>query len=331
MDPKRYLLRAIRKLWRTTHSICHLSRTERDTCKEQLYEEYVKFYDQEANELVREHLSRGNPCMISKFGMVELSALVNYSSLQQEHYSMLDFINYVRGDRQYLWWIDSLKSLCTNAGFFPSDEASFHNFCKLYIHDIKEIDILGSYIREESYFDRELANAIRVNLDGYYAPFFYSNPWTVVLKGKKILVIHPFEDSIQKQYSLRTKIWDNPDILPEFELKTLRAVQTIAGEKSEYKNWFEALNAMKERTSSIDFDIALIGCGAYGLPLSAHVKRMGKQAVHLAGWTQVLFGIKGKRWIDNPRVARLMNRYWAHPLSSEVPQKYRTIEGGCYW
>lgn len=314
-----------------TRSICHPMTKERDPFTERLYEAYVQFYDQEANDTVRELLSKGVPCMISKFGATELNALINYVSLRQQHYSMLDLFNYIRGERQYLWWNDSLKWLCSHSGFFPLDESGFHDFCELYIRDIEEIDILGSYLREEGCFDRELANAIRVNLDGYYAPFFYSNPWTIVLKEKRVLVIHPFEDSIRKQYQLRTKIWDNPDILPEFELKTVRAVQTLAGEKSEYRNWFEALNSMKERTSSIDFDIALIGCGAYGLPLSAHVKRMGKQAIHLAGWTQVLFGIKGKRWVDDPRVAKFMNQYWTHPLPSEVPQNYKTIEGGCYW
>ena len=46
----------------------------------------------------------------------------------------------------------------------------------------------------------------------------------------------------------------------------------------------------------IDFDVAIIGCGAYGFPLAAKLKQAGKQAIHLAGATQLLFGIKGKRW-----------------------------------
>ena len=83
--------------------------------------------------------------------------------------------------------------------------------------------------------------------------------------------------------------------------------------------------------SKIDFDIALIGCGAYGMPLAAYAKDMGKQAIHLAGWTQVLFGIKGKRWIDNPSVSKYMNEFWVQPLPSEVPNNFKKIEEGCYW
>jgi hypothetical protein len=302
-----------------------------DAYEAQLFEEYVQYFDQAANDFVRDRLSKGTPCLIAKFGAVELSALDNYLSILQERYSVSDLVGYIKGDRKYLWWNNSLKWLCLNAGFFPYDETLYREFCELYIKDMKEIDILGSYISEESCFDRELAKAIRINIDGYYAPFYYNNPWTGVLKGKRVLVIHPFEDSIQSQYLQRTKIWGDSAILPEFELKTIKAVQTIAGEKCEYGNWFEALNSMKGKISNTTFDIALIGCGAYGLPLAAHVKRLEKQAVHLAGWLQVLFGIKGRRWSDDPRVSKFMNSYWVHPLPSEAPQNYKKIEGGCYW
>ena len=45
---------------------------------------------------------------------------------------------------------------------------------------------------------------------------------------------------------------------------------------------------MEDGIAEIDFEVALIGCGAYGLPLAAHVKRLGKKAVHLGGATQNL-------------------------------------------
>ena len=75
------------------------------------------------------------------------------------------------------------------------------------------------------------------------------------------------------------------------------------------------------------FDIAIIGCGAYGMPLAAYCKQIGKKAVHLGGATQLLFGIKGKRW-DN---YSLYNDYWVRPLESETPRNAGKIESGCYW
>jgi hypothetical protein len=63
----------------------------------------------------------------------------------------------------------------------------------------------------------------------------------------------------------------NKSVLPKFKsFETIRAMQTIAGTDSNFTDWFEALNAMKAEMDKKDFDIAIIGCGAYGFPSAAH-------------------------------------------------------------
>tara|TARA_B110000114_G_scaffold19484_1_gene18639 strand:+ start:6118 stop:6291 length:174 start_codon:yes stop_codon:yes gene_type:complete len=57
-------------------------------------------------------------------------------------------------------------------------------------------------------------------------------------------------------------LFDNPDILPKFELITLKSVQSAAGIKPPFKDWFAALEYMEKQISNIDFDICLLGCGA---------------------------------------------------------------------
>ena len=84
----------------------------------------------------------------------------------------------------------------------------------------------------------------------------------------------------------------------------------------------------------IDFDIAILGCGAYGMPLAVKLKRAGKQAVHLGGATQLLFGIKGTRWEAKnypTNIAKLFNEYWVRPSASEKVKGREKVEGGCYW
>ena len=81
----------------------------------------------------------------------------------------------------------------------------------------------------------------------------------------------------------------------------------------------------------IDFDVALIGCGAYGMPLAANLKKAGKQAIHMGGVLQIMFGIKGKRWDSDPIVSKLYNASWIRPSDSEKPGIANKIEGGCYW
>ena len=88
---------------------------------------------------------------------------------------------------------------------------------------------------------------------------------------------------------------------------------------------------MKKDISQIEFDLAIIGAGPYGLPLGAYIKTLGKQAIHIGGATQILFGIKGKRWEENERFKKFFNKNWTYPLENETPQSAKDLEGGCYW
>lgn len=123
-------------------------------------------------------------------------------------------------------------------------------------------------------------------------------------------------------------------MLPEFELHTLEAVQTIGSCTDErFTSWKEALDYMTEQVRVIDFDVALIGCGAYGLPLAARIKKMGKIGIHCGGELQTYFGIRGKRWDEGfpEEMSRVCNEYWVYPDEQERVEGAEEIEGGCYW
>ena len=84
--------------------------------------------------------------------------------------------------------------------------------------------------------------------------------------------------------------------------------------------------------NNIDFDVAIIGCGAYGFPLAAHAKKLGKIGIHLGGVTQLLFGIKGSRWENWTHYTELRKnngKDWVY--ANEIPKDYKKIENGCYW
>lgn len=270
--------------------------------------------------------------MLGKFGTTELDNILFYMIKNTGWSAWSDYIH----NRRHIFE-NEFPLLLLIAGFFPCDGNLASKMKDLYLEDIKQIDILASYIWSERYLEKELSHCTKVNLDGYYAPFMWKKPWTSVLAGKRVLVVHPFTDSIKKQYSRREKIFTNPDVLPEFQnLMCIKAVQTVAGTKAErdFATWFDALDFMKDKISSKknEFDAAIIGCGAYGLPLAAHVKRMGKIALHLAGWTQMLFGIYGSRWLnDQPQYAKFINEYWIRPSELERPANFKLVENGCYW
>lgn len=295
------------------------------------YKNYVQLYNQEANDYIRNLLLDNKPCMISKFGSVELNALIQYQSIKQKKYSIKNIYEFITYKRPTLWWQVGITNLCKNAGFFPNNSLLLQDFYNINIQAMSNIDVLGSYLYGECFFRKELEHAKKVNLNGFYAPFFYKNPWTKALKGKKVLVIHPFDSEIQYQYKKREHIWNDPEILPEFTLITYKSIVSILGIQTPYNTWFDALKKMQNDICQIDFDIAIIGCGAYGMPLAAFVKNIGKQAIHLAGWTQILFGIMGKRWEGNSEILKYTNKYWIRPFPQNVPQNSNEIENGCYW
>lgn len=99
------------------------------------------------------------------------------------------------------------------------------------------------------------------------------------------------------------------------------------GGSHNFKDWFEALDFMKKEIEKVDFEIALIGCGAYGFPLAAHVKSIGKKAVHIGGALQLVYGIKGKRWKN----ADFINEFWVSPRAEDKPTVWKEVEGGFYW
>ena len=78
-----------------------------------------------------------------------------------------------------------------------------------------------------------------------------------------------------------------------------------------------------------EFDVCLIGCGAYGLPLAAAVKKMGKQAIHIGGPLQLLFKIKGKRWVNSDDYE--FDKSWISPLTEDIPSQASKVEDACYW
>ena len=282
---------------------------------------------QEASNKIEEGLLSNDPFMVARFGSTELSSMVVCKN------SMDPFrhIKYAIGAFQYYRiTLDAMSKLKTFSGVFPKEERIFREFYHQMVSDIQEIDILGSWREEERIFARQLGTTIRVPLRDL-EPYYHERPWSIAFEGKKILVIHPFKKSIELQFEKRPHLFPRLEVLPDFELQTIKSVQSILNEQPDFEDWFAALDFMKDKIAEKDFDIAIIGCGAYGLPLAAHVKRMGKKAIHLGGATQLLFGIKGNRWKDHPQISKLFNEHWKHPEPEETIQEFKLIENGCYW
>ena len=273
----------------------------------------------QAQDAIKTFILEGKPALISRFGSVEAQTTA-------------DAIGVSLGVKRHMNK-KCLQKIRMNAGVFPYGEETAMRFAEISREAAKQVDILGEW---KTSMQSYLINCICPDTTmltklGCLEPYTSPTPWSAALRGKKVLVIHPFKETIEKQYKKRELLFENPDVLPEFELFVLKAVQTIAGEEdARFQDWFEALDYMYEEAMKIDFDVAIIGCGAYGMPLGAMLKQRGKTVIHLGGVTQLLFGIKGARW-DNQSLARFYNEHWVRPSESETPAGAHKIEGACYW
>lgn len=282
---------------------------------------------QAASDLVKNVLLLPTPSLICRFGWNELNIVTGYCSPP----SLRNYVRYFRSELTNVGWTSgAVSSFACNAGFFPLNRNYLARFAEMTLADMQEIDVLCTWLIQEKVFAERLRRVKRIPLKDL-EPFHHPDPWTTVLEDKRILVVHPFAETIRQQYEKRSHLFANPLALPRFDLHIVKAVQSIAGNTLGYRSWFDALDDMKDKIGSINFDIAILGCGAYGLPLAAHVKRLGKKAVHMGGATQLLFGIKGKRWEELESYKSIMNEHWVKPLPEDCPAGYLKVENGCYW
>ena len=299
-------LKTLRRLYR-------FSRRPRRWC----YPSHIET-ERRGNQALQNALEGGEAFLAGRFGSVELNCLERFHRIPSpiKRYSA-----------------KLKRDMSLNAGFFPTDDESLDAFAEEYGNATADLDILGVWYNPyEDLVVRELCPRARLVPLHSLEPYYFDSPWSKALEGKRVLVIHPFAASIEESFhESRARLFENPAVLPLFDLFTLKAVQSNGGAYSGFASWFDALESMKKRMSSLDFDVCIVGAGAYGLPLAHHAKSLGKQAIHMGGASQVLFGIIGRRWEEHDFIKKLINSAWRRPSAAETPPDAHLVENGCYW
>ncbi|HPF28472.1 MAG TPA: hypothetical protein PLZ77_00025 [Lachnospiraceae bacterium] len=273
----------------------------------------------DTNNQLEQLIVSGKPFAVGRIGGTELKAMV---ACQKEFHDLKEK--------------ESCRSLLICLSGFYGDMKEFERFGKLMEISLKEIDLVGVWYNQmEDYMLKHYAaNTTKYGkLEGLEPWYCKEKPWSRALKGKKVVCIHPFAESIMAQYEKREQLFPGLEILPEFELRCVKAVQTLFGQEDKrFASWFDALDYMVEEAMKEEFDVALIACGAYGLPLAARLKQKGKQAIHVGGALQLLFGIRGSRWDDFEELNTVYNDAWQYPLAcDQLTTGNDNVENGCYW
>jgi hypothetical protein len=265
---------------------------------------------------LKEKILSGEPFCAIRFGGSEISCLNNYEKIQ---------LGFKKTFKDSVRWAMKVR-----AGFYPTDDQHLSEYCTFFAKKARFADILAiSGLHMEDYFAEKLTPSAHIISNWAMEPLL--GGWTTALKGKKVLVISPFAEEIRLQYSRREKLFPKePDLLPEFQLTVIQAPETM-GDSTDYRfpSFMRSLEEIENAISQTDFDIALVGAGAYGSLLCLYCRSIGKSAIQSGGATQTLFGIIGKRWENRPHVANRINEYWIRPANK--PVGYEKIDNGAYW
>ena len=105
-----------------------------------------------------------------------------------------------------------------NAGFFPVSMRTLKQFYLLYKEDLQRYRLVRKVANRRTIFLVIGLIIKNMSISQLWIRFFsQQHPWTYSLKGKKILVVHPFSETIESQYkNKKKKLFKNSEVLPEF-------------------------------------------------------------------------------------------------------------------
>lgn len=256
-----------------------------------------------------------------------------------EGYFLQHYVNGTIPENEWYIWMFII------AGIFPNtDDYLKHVWSSKVLDSLKNSDI-GMFVDISGEIEKDR------NMDQYYIdkPHCYQDdccvldagflvgknihrvhceiPWTIKLKNKKVLIISPFVNTIKQQWEKRNLIWgDSVEKMNGFELVDVMKSpfhplvdNRNNGDKS---SWYEVAELYMEKMNSYDYDVILIGAGAYAPVLADHAKKQGKIGITICGALQLLFGILGPRWVNYPCYApwqKMFNEHWIYPMNEDKP------------
>lgn len=265
---------------------------------------------QEASEAIAAHIRSGQPLSVVRMGLSELNWVAMWLHLMK------------LPNRFYYAWVQDL---------FHSKEEN-DRFVELMLHAYRTADVMGNWY----WSDAEARLLSQYAPQALYCPnkvvepYYLEHSWLSALEGKRVLVVHPFVETIRQQYARKDLIYPN-GVLPDFNLVTVPSVWYNADGNSDFATWFDALEYLKTQVDKEKYDIALLGCGPFGVPLTAHIKDTERQAIYIGGALQILFGIKGSRWDNDPKISGMYNEYWVRPGDDNKPKSTKDLDDNCYW
>lgn len=238
----------------------------------------------------------------------------------------------------------TLDTMKNNTGINITSSLSIQKYSEMYLESFENCHVYfdwdqgGNYynhIKDSHNFITKKYNSKKPIWTRTLDIFDYiSNPWTHALKGKTILIISSFVETIKKNLENNKFIYDN-ELFPECKFVFLKPPQTNGKNFSrkfeiELEDFCEKIKLFTENNH---YDIALVSCGGYGNLVCNYIFSIGKSSIYVGGVLQMYFGILGRRWLrERPDIIKIyLNKHWQKPSDNEKPKGHENIENSCYW
>ena len=275
------------------------------------------------NQFIKEQIESGKPFFIGRIAGIELK--IAYSI---QHRRPIDMMN-------------EIEELENNAGIHINDIQSLYMYVDALLASYDHCTAIAEWETTGKVFAitgdgqkliAERTPRIPKIIAQSLEPYYVRNSWMPALRGKRILIIHPFAKTIQQQLPHLSSIFPDREWFPECTIHCIAPPLTLA-RNHQHKDWKIHLDDFLVTLSKEkDVDIALVAAGGYGMLISDYLyTKMNTSVLYIGGALQLFFGIIGKRWFTNKDILTLMNDNWIRPDPADKPANFIKVEKGCYW
>ena len=242
----------------------------------------------------------------------DLKSNINFNF---QSYNILREFNGYFDKKENLTNLQSFYSLMLES-YYSMDLCSYGNLN--LIHQIEN----NSFSERDEFFIKQIVNEKWMfNYNHFEKVNLILDVLGKVDKNLKILVISPFKQSVEFQKDKLSILHSNKK-LDNLKILTLNTkitynsnIEDLHNVKTE--NFLDECIAIEKELQGLDFDVALLSCGSYAMPLGSFIKnKLNKKSIYIGGILNVIFGIYGERF-DTPFYRKKVNQdYVINPIEN---------------
>jgi len=201
--------------------------------------------------------------------------------------------------------INSLNDIQTYSRIYLE---TFHR-CNTYIKWEPWGSVYSNTSQSHYFIEKNFVKNMNLWGESFYQFYnIHNNPWSISLKGKKLLIISEFNNIIREKINNREKIY-GIDLYPECEFIFIDLLEE--DKKLSYdillKKIFNNINNLSD-----NFDVALLSCGGLSNLILSSIDDIGKSGIVVNSFLEISFGIYNSDFEERHQdiIKLYKNDYW---------------------